>query len=52
MSTLLSQYHTAVTYLESLANIKQPNYLTTTSGRSIFLRRMRTLLGHLGNLPF
>ncbi|OGY50849.1 MAG: hypothetical protein A3J59_03280 [Candidatus Buchananbacteria bacterium RIFCSPHIGHO2_02_FULL_56_16] len=49
MSSSFRQYQDAVTYLESLANIKQQNYLTATHGRSIFLRRCRALLQQLGN---
>src|SRR3989344_9371428 len=49
MRNSLDQYRNAVTYLESLANVKQADSQTTTHGRSLLLKRFQYLLGQLGN---
>lgn len=49
MNRSYKKYLEAIRYLESMSNIKQPDYLTTTRGRSLFLRRFRYFLHLLGN---
>src|SRR3989344_990379 len=49
MQNHFNRYYQAVTYLESLPKIEQPDYLQTVTGRRFFIERFNVFLRALGN---
>ena len=49
MKNNFEKYYQAVNYLESMANLPEPDYLSLKRGRSLFLKRFAYFLKLLGN---